>query len=75
MEPGLKRTTIARVAAGLAFLCGAIGLLTSLTKNPWVLSSHGWGTGGILLLLLALFVLIDGALSFEKSRSGALHQH
>ncbi len=68
MEPGLKRTTMARIAAAFGFLCGAIGLLTAITNHTWGLSPHGWGTGGVLLLLLALFVLVDGAVSFEKSR-------
>jgi hypothetical protein len=68
MEPGLRRTTIGRIAAALGCLCGAIGLLTGITQSAWMLSPHGWGTGGVLLLLLAVFVLLDGALSFEKSR-------
>jgi hypothetical protein len=75
MEPGLKRTTIARIAAGLGFLCGAIGLLTGITDYLWKLSPLGWGTGGILLLLIALFVLVDGAVSFEKSHLSAAHKH
>ena len=68
MEPGFRRTTLGRIAAALGCLSGAIGLLTSVTKSVWVLSPHGWGTGGVLLLLLAVFVLLDGALSFERSR-------
>jgi hypothetical protein len=35
------------------------------------LAPHGWGNGAILLLLIALFVLVDGMVSFEKSRLGA----
>lgn len=70
MEVGLKRTTIARIAAGLGSLCGAIGLLATQTATSvnWPLAPHGWGTGGILLLLIALYVLVDGMVSFEKSR-------
>lgn len=75
MEPGFKRTTIARIAAGLAFLCGAMGLLSAITNNMWVLAPHGWGTGGILLLLVAIYILVDGAVSFEKSRTSALPKH
>jgi len=75
MEPGVKRTTIARIAAGLAFLCGAIGLLSAITNKIWLLQPHGWGTGAILLLLIALFILVDGLVSFEKSRLGAAHKH
>lgn len=68
MEVGLKRTTIARIAAGLGSLCGVIGLLTSMTKSMVMLAPHGWGVGGMLLLLVALYVLVDGMVSFEKSR-------
>lgn len=75
MEPGLKRTTIARIAAGLGCLCGAIGLLTSIMNYMWVLTPHGWGTGGTLLLLIAMFVLVDGVVSFEKSRVNAAPKH
>lgn len=69
MEPGLKRTTIARIVAGLGTLCGAVGLFTAYLKTQSLfLSPHGFGTGGIILLLIALFVLVDGAVSFEKAR-------
>ena len=69
MEPGLKRTTIARIAAGLGFLCGAIGLLTATTNTQTPLAPHGWSNAAVLFLLVALFVLVDGAVSFEKSRT------
>lgn len=75
MEPGLKRTTIARIIAGLAFLCGVIGLLTAVTNKIWLLQPHGWGNGGILLLLIALFILVDGAVSFEKAHSTTAPKH
>ena len=75
MEPGLKRTTIARIAAGLGCLCGAIGLLAGIMNYRWGLAPHGWGTGAIVLLLIALFVLVDGVVSFEKSRLSAASKH
>ena len=68
MEVGLKRTTIARIVAALGTLCGAIGFLSSTTNSMFMLSPHGWGLGGTLLLLTALYVLVDGVVSFEKSR-------
>ncbi len=71
MELGRKRTTIARIAAGAAFLCGAIGLLDGIVEQTWKLSSLGWFSGGTLLSLIALFVLLDGVVSFEKSRLSA----
>jgi uncharacterized protein (DUF58 family) len=70
MEPGLKRTTIARIAAALGCLSGAIGLLAAITNQPLWLAPHGSGIGAILLLLIALFVLVDGMVSFAKSQLG-----
>jgi len=75
MEPGLKRTTIARIAAGLGFLCGAIGLLSAITNTPMRLAPHGWSNGALLFLLTALFILVDGAVSFEKSRTTGSPKH
>jgi hypothetical protein len=64
---GTKRTSIARIAAALSFLCGVIGLHAGLTDHLWKLTPFGWFAGGALLALIALFVLLDGAVSFEKS--------
>ncbi len=69
MGPGLKRTTVARIGAALAFLCGAIGLLAGLRSWSLKLTPMGWFAGGTLLLLIALFVLLDGAIAFQKARS------
>jgi uncharacterized membrane protein YjfL (UPF0719 family) len=75
MEVGVKRTTIARIAAGLGALCGVVGLFTAITKDMVILlPPHGWGTGGVLLLLIALYVLADGMISFEKSHMDG-HKH
>jgi O-antigen/teichoic acid export membrane protein len=70
MEVGVKRTTIARVFAGLGALSGAMGLLTIFTENPLTtrLAAHGWANAATLFLLLALYVLADGMVSFEKSK-------
>ena len=68
MEVGLKRTTIARIAASLGSLCGVIGLLSAIIQKPMGLAPHGWGVGSILLVLIAIYVLVDGVVSFEKSR-------
>ncbi len=67
MEAGAKRTVIARIAAGLGALCGVMGGMAASTKDPWLFTPHGWGIGGILLLLIAIFLLLDGVVSFEKS--------
>jgi hypothetical protein len=69
MSVGSKRTTIGRIAAALGFVCGVIGLLAGLTEHTWKLWPVGWFTGGTLLTLLALFLLLDGAIASQKSRS------
>ncbi len=75
MGPGLKRTTLARIGAGVAFLCGVIGVLAGITDHTWKLSPLGWFTGGTLLALIALFVLVDGAVAFERSVTAAGSKH
>ena len=70
MEVGVKRTTIARVFAGLGALCGAVGLLNVIANNPLTLrmAAHGWANAATLFLLIALYVLADGMVSFEKTK-------
>ena len=74
MAIGYRRTLVARIGAALGFVCGLIALLESLTgrslPDQWVmLEPAGWVKGGMLLTLLALFVLVDGAIAFRKSQS------
>ncbi len=66
---GFKRTLAARIGAALGFLCGLIGLLAGLTDHTWKLWPVGWFTGGALLMVIALFLLADGAIAFQKSRN------
>lgn len=68
MEVGEKRTMGARIAAGLGFLCGVIGLVAGLTGQAYKLGPAGWFTGGTLLALLAVYALVDGAIAFQKTR-------
>ncbi len=68
MRVGYKRTLIARLGTGLGFLCGVIGLLAGLTDHAWKLSPFGWFLGGILLTLIAVFVLVDGAMAYQRAR-------
>ncbi len=67
METGTKRTTIARIAAALGFVCGVLGLVAGLMDHVWKLGPLGWFTGGGLLALLALVILVDGAVAYEKA--------
>lgn len=68
MQVGYERTVIARIGGGLGFLCGVIGLLGGLTNHAWKLSPTGWFTGGALLALIALLVLVDGAIGFKRTQ-------
>ena len=68
MQIGYKRTAIARIGGALGILCGVIGLLGALTSHTWKLASIGWFTGGTLLTLIALLVLVDGAVEFMRTR-------
>ena len=68
MAIGENRTMVARIGAALGFLCGVIGLLSGLMERFWKLGPTGWFTGGALLTLLAVYVLVDGATAFQKSQ-------
>lgn len=69
MPVGYKRTVIARVSAALGFVCGALGLLAGLMGHTWKLWPIGWFTGGALVTLIALYVLIDGAIASQKAKN------
>ena len=68
MEPGHRRTIIARIVACFGTLCGANALLAGTTGGDRLLglTPHGWGIGGILLVLIAIFILFDGIVSYGK---------
>jgi hypothetical protein len=58
----------ARTCVALAFLCGVFGLIAGLLDRVWKLTPAGWFTGGSLLVLIALFFTIDGALVTPSRR-------
>jgi hypothetical protein len=68
MPVGCKRILVGRIGAALGFVCGFIGLLAGLTGYTWKLWPMGWFTGGSLLTLIAVFLLLDGAIASLKSR-------
>ena len=68
MRVGFRRMLVGRIAAALGFVCGVIGLLAALTDHTWKLWPMGWFIGGGLLTLIALFLLLDGAIASLKSR-------
>lgn len=67
MRPGRKRTVGARLLAMGGCLCGVNGLLLDSTGSGGGAVSIEWVASGILLLLLAVFLLLNGAVAFEKS--------
>ena len=68
MDIGNKRTLVARTAALLGVACGVIGLIAGLTEQTWRLGSIGWFTGGGLLLLSALYVILDATLAVRRKQ-------
>lgn len=68
MQVGEKRTIVARVGGALGFVCGVIGLLAGLMDYTWKLGPLGWFTGGTLLTLFALLVLVDAAIAFRRAQ-------
>ena len=68
MEIGDKWKFIARSGAALGFVCGLIGLLAGLTGAHWKLGPIGWFVGGGLLVMIALFVLVDGVIVRQEAR-------
>ncbi len=71
MRVGYKRTLISRMGATIGFACGAVGVLAGFTQHSWKLGATGWFTGGTLLTLIAVFVLVDGAIAYQKARVAA----
>lgn len=57
-----------RVGAALGFVCGTLGLLAGLLDRTWKLSPTGWFLGGSVVTLVALFLLLDGAIAAQKTR-------
>ncbi len=68
MDIGNKRTLVARTAALLGVACGVIGFIAGLTEHTWRLGSIGWFTGGGLLLLSALYVILDATLAVRRKQ-------
>lgn len=65
---GFKRTLLARMGAGMGLACGMIACLAAVTGQTWFLSPLGWLALGILFALVAVFVLVDGAIAYQKAR-------
>ena len=59
---------MARLGATLGSLCGVIGFFGGLADLPWRLGVTGWFSGGILLALVSLVILVDAALVEQTTR-------
>jgi hypothetical protein len=64
---GSARTMVARILVLLAFVAGAIGLVAGMTCHHWRLGPIGWFTGGALLAVIGVFMLLDGPPAAPKS--------
>jgi cytosine/uracil/thiamine/allantoin permease len=69
MPVGCKRVLAGRIGAVLSVACGVIGLAAGLTDHTWKLWSFGWFTGGTLLALVSLCLLVDAAIAQHKPRT------
>ena len=63
MEFRRRRIVLARLGATLGALCGVIGFFAGLANLPWKLGVAGWFSGGLLLSLVSLVVLVDCAVA------------
>ncbi len=59
MKPSELKLLLARLLGLAAVLCGLIGLIGGIVGRSWRLGAVGWFTGGTLLAVLALFLLVD----------------
>ena len=59
MRPSELKLLLARLLGLTAVLCGLIGLIIGIVGRSWRLGAVGWFTGGTLLAVLALFLLVD----------------
>lgn len=53
------RTQLARLLGLAAFGCGIVGLVLGIVERQWRLGTTGWFTGGALLALLAITLMLD----------------
>ena len=54
-----QETMAARLMLVGALICGILGLVVGIIDLTWKLGSVGWFTGGGLLAIIALAMLVD----------------
>ena len=67
MTLGSKRTLSARLLAGAGALCGILGFTISPSADPAGLAAFHWFASGTLLLVLAVYLLVDAAVALQKA--------
>ncbi len=68
MEFRRRKVMLARLGAAIGALCGVIGFFGGLAELPWRLGTTGWFSGGLLMALVSLVVLVDAALTPADGR-------
>ena len=68
MEFRRRKVMLARLGAVIGALCGVIGFFGGLAELPWRLGVSGWFSGGLLISLVSLVVLVDAALTRADDR-------
>lgn len=69
MAPGIKRTAIARLMAALGCVSGVLGFSMGPIEHTTGPLGMEWFAAGTLLLVFAIFLLVDGAMAFQKARA------
>ena len=69
MMPGRKRTLVARLMAGAGCVCGIIGFLMPPTAQMAGPADFDWFAAGTVLMVFAVYLLVDGAVAFQKARA------
>lgn len=68
MIPGAKRTLVARLMAGFGCICGLLGFLIPPTAQFGGPPDFNWFAGGTVSIVFAVYLLLDGAVAFQKTR-------
>lgn len=69
MIPGTKRTLVARLMAGAGCICGVLGFTMPPASQTAGSADFNWLAGGTVLILFAVYLLADGAVAFQKTRT------
>ena len=67
MTPGTKRTLIARLMAGAGCISGILGFTMPPTPQMAGPEDFNWFAAGTVLILFALYLLVDGVAAFQKA--------